>query len=391
MVSVAVTYRVGSLYEFPGKTGLAYLMENLMFSGSTNISPLQHINYIHRIGGKFNASTYEDRTLFFQTVPSNQLALVLWLESDRMSSLELGDTAFEQARNTLLEELSQRKANDPYLESFFSFDGLLYSDFAFNHPLLGSEEDLKNLTLEDVKNFYSTFYAPNNAVLCIAGNFNRLKARELVSRYFETIPRRKEVAHDFEPWVYPKKQAIKIYEESLASAPAFHLGFRLSSPSSDDFYALSLLDFILLRGRSSSITKRLLNRDNKIAFQLSGGIEKRNNRAVFKIFVTVNNMTMADRCLKAIFSELDRLKTTFLSDGELAKYKNMFRQDYLGRLSTTMEKAVFLSEAYLTLKNFDDMPLELDKYMKITSSDIVGIVNRYFTQENSIILNVIIK
>jgi predicted Zn-dependent peptidase len=131
-----------------------------------------------------------------------------------------------------------------------------------------------------------------------------------------------------------------------------------------------------------------MNRNNKIAYQLSGGIEKKKDRAVYKIFGVVNTPMMADQSLKAIFSELDRLKTAFLSEDELARYKNMFKQDYLGRFSSSMEKAIFLCESYLTIRNFDDLPLELDRYLNVTKNDIVGIINRYFTADNSIILNI---
>lgn len=388
LVSVAVAYDVGSVHEVSGKTGLAYLMENLMFSGSANVSPRQHINYINWAGGQFNAAASEDMTLFYQTVPSNQLALVLWLESDRMKSLELSEAEFEKARNDHLDDLRQRKMADPYLESSLSFDQLLYSDFAYSHPLLGTEDDVRNLTFDDVKSFYSTYYVPNNAVLCITGNFNKLKARELVARYFETIPAGKDVSPSLEPWVYTKKQVLKSFENVLTSAPAFHLGFRIGSPSSNDFYVLSIIDYILLRGQSSRLTRRLMNRNNKIAYQLSGGIEKKKDRAVYKIFGVVNTPMMADQCLEAIFSELDRLKTAFLSEDELARYKNMFKQDYLGRFSSSMEKAIFLCESYLTIRNFDDLPLELDRYLNVTKNDIVGIINRYFTADNSIVLNI---
>jgi zinc protease len=388
VVSVVVAYNVGSVHEPLGKTGLVYIMENLMmFSGSTNVPPRQHFNFISRVGGDFNAATSEDKTLFVQTVPSNQLALVLWLESDRMKSLEISEATFERARTDLLDDLRQRKA-EPYFDSQLSFDQLIYSDFAHSHSVLGSEEDIRNLTVEDVRNFYAAYFTPNNAVLCITGNFNRQTARELVARYFETIPRGKDVSQSFEPLVFTRLPVVKTFQDIMASAPAFYLGFRIAPPYSNDFYTLSIVDYVLFRGRSSRLAQKLLGRDNKIAYQASGGIEKRKDRAIYRIFCVVNNLAMTERCQDAIFSELDRLKRGVLSDADLVRYKTMFRQDYLERLSSSMEKAVFLCEASLTLKNFDDLPLELDKYMKVTSNDIIGIVNRYFTADNSIILNV---
>lgn len=388
VVSVAVAYDVGSIHEPQGKTGMAAVMENLMFSGSANVPPRQHFNYINRVGGTFNALLMEDRTVFYQTVPSNRLSLVLWLESDRMRYLEIGGRAFEDARTAILEDLRDRRAGDPYFDSARAFDQLLYSDFAQSHSLYGREEDIRALTLEDLRSFYAARYGPNNAVLCITGNFDRLKAQELIAQYFETLPRSRDAAPAAEPLALARKQVVKTFVASPATAPAFHLGFRLAAPRSADFYTLTILDYILLRGRSSRITRRLLNPDAKIAFQLSGGIEKRRDRSAYKIFVSANNEAMADRCQSALFAELDRLKSSPLSEVVLGRYKAMFKQDFLGRLSTTVDRALYLTDFFLSLGDFKEFGLELDKYLSVTPADIVGIVARYFSPENSIILNV---
>jgi len=388
VVSVAVAYRAGSIHELPGKSGLANLMKNMMFSGSADVPPQQHFNNINRVGGKLNASTTEDMSIFYQTVPSNQLALVLWMESDRMRFLEITEDSLEETRKDLLDVMRQRRSADPYLENQFSFDQLLYLDFPYSHPLLGSEDDLRNLTLDDVINFYATYYVPNNAVLCITGNFNKMKTGELIARYFETIPRGKDPSFVPAPYKYTKKQVIKTEEDSLALAPAFYMGFRLSLFAPNDVYSLTILDYILMRGRSSRLMRRLLGPDNKIALQLGGGIEKRRDRLAYKIFVVANGPYWISQCQNAVFSELDKLKTAFPSDVELDKAKNMFRRDYLGRIATTLDKAIFLCEEYFSLRNLDDLPLELEKAMKVTNIDVVTVAHRYFTTDNSVILNV---
>lgn len=390
LVSVVVAYNVGSLNEQQGKTGLAYLLENLMFQGSQNVSQMQHISYINRIGGIPNADTKEDRTLFYQTVPSNQLALVLWLESDRMKSLDINPSNLEQAKEALIGEIQQRKANEPYLESFFVFDQFLFSDFAYSHPLIGSEEDIRNITVEDVKDFYSTFYVPNNAVLCIAGNMNKIKAKELLAKYFETILKGKDQP-PLPPSKLPeKKEVIETLKDSLVPSPAFHLGYRIASSRSNDFYALTVLDYILLRSKSSRLYKRLIKKE-RLAYHLSGGIEKRKELATFKIFAINNNEAMVDLCQKAIFSEINKLKSSFIPEEELEKSKNLFKMDYLRRFATSLDRAIFLTETFLSQKNFENFPSELDRYLKVTPSEIVGIVNRYFTRENSVLLNIKMK
>lgn len=291
VVTVAVAYRAGSIQDPPGKSGLAYLMENLMFRGSADVPSRQHFNFINRVGGRLNASTSEDMTIFYQTVPSNQLALVLWLESDRMRFLDLNEANFEQERKQLLDAVRQRRTAEPYAESQAIFERLLYVDFPYSHPLLGTEDDVRDLTLEDARSFYGTYYIPNNAVLCIAGDFNKPKTVELVARYFENLPRGKDLSAASEPFTFAKKQDIQTTENSQALAPALYLGFRIVATAAKDIYTLGILDYLLMRGRSSRLSRRLLNPDNKIAYQLSGGIDQRRDRTAYKIFVVARAFT----------------------------------------------------------------------------------------------------
>lgn len=391
LVSVVVAYNVGSFHERPGKSGLAYLLENLMFLGSQNVGPMQHVAYINKIGGELSAATFEDRTVYYQTVASNQLALVLWLESDRMGYLEITPSKVEQAKNSLLEEIRLRKKNDPFLEHSFFFDSLIYPQFAYSHPILGFEEDIRNLTTEDIRDFYETYYVPNNAVLCIAGHINKTRTRELISKYFESIPRGKDLPLRDSPLKMPEKKAvIQTVQNSFLPSLAFYLGYRIAPPHSNDSYALTILDYILLRGKSSRLYKRLFKKE-RLALVLSGGIEKRKDVAVYKIFVTISTEIMRERCLKAIFSEINRLKTSLVPEEELLKVKNMFKMDFINRWATNLEKAFFLSEVYLSQKNLNDLTKEYEKYLSVTASDIAGIVNRYFTSENSVLLNIKIR
>jgi len=391
LVSVVVAYGVGPIREQPGKSGLAYLMENLMFQGSENISPMQHINYIQRIGGEFNANTAFDKSFFYQTVPSNQLALVLWLESDRMGSLSVTGVNVERAKETLMAEQRQRRSAEPYLESFFLFDEILFPDFVYGHPLLGTEEDLRNITEEDVRSFYRTYYVPNNAVLCITGSLNVPRTKELIARYFETIPRGNDV---------PDPPATKLVEgsplrdsqlkESLASSPAFHFGYRINYLKTGEYYSLRILDILMFRGKGSRLYKRLVKKE-RVALYLSGGIEERRGLRAFKVFTISNNSVMSDLSRKAIASEMGKLKTTLVSDAEMAKAKDLFKMDYLGRLSTSLQRALFLSETFLSGNRLEDLAEEYAKYLKVTPVTIVSLANRLFTPENAFTLNLVTK
>ena len=185
LVTVAVGYGAGTLREKPGQEGLAFLLENLMFQGSENVSPLQHIAFVQQVGGELNATTTPDKALFYETLPSNQLALALWLESDRMKSLIITPAAIERTREDLLKEHKDRTAADPYLESFAQFDELLFPDPLYGHPLIGP--GMKDLEEAEIMQFHRTYYVPNNAVLCIVGNIDIGRTRELVARYFDSI------------------------------------------------------------------------------------------------------------------------------------------------------------------------------------------------------------
>lgn len=377
LVSVVVAYNVGSINEKPGKTGLAYLLENLMFQGSENIGRMQHISFIQRIGGALNAATTEDKTIFYQTVPSNQLALVLWLESDRMKSLEINASNVERTKIDLIEEIRHRKSIDPYLESSLLFDQYLFPSIAYSHPVFGKEEDLRELTVEDVKNFYSSYYRPNNAVLIICGNLNKKKTIELVRKYFGTLPKGEDIA-PLPPVQLPEKKNIdNTYTDPLSTLPAFFLGYQVASTKSPDYYALKIAEYILLRGETSRLFKKLIKKG--IAFRLEGGIEERKDLAGFKIFVLNTNEVMKERSKKAAVSEISRLKTGLIPEKEFLKAKNMFRADFINQYATCADKAIFLADNHLAQNNLERLTEELDKYLSVSTLQIASIMNKYFT------------
>lgn len=391
LVSVVVAYGVGPIREQPGQSGLAYLMENLMFQGSENISPMQHVNYIQRIGGEFNANTTFDKSFFYQTVPSNQLALVLWLESDRMGALSVTGVNVERAKETLMAEQRQRRSAEPYLESFFLFDEILFPDFVYGHPLLGTEEDLRKIAEEDIRSFYRTYYVPNNAVLCVTGSFNIPRTKELIARYFETVPRGNDVPDPPSPKLIDAGRPRDLHlKESLAPSPAFHFGYRINHLQTGESYSLRILDILMFRGKGSRLYKRLMKKE-RVALYLSGGVEERRGLRAFKVFTISNNPVMSDLSRKAIVSEMGKLRTTLVSDAELAKAKDLFKMDYLGRLSTSLQKALFLSETVLSGNRLEDLAAEYTKYLRVTPVAIISLANRLFAPENAFTLSLATK
>jgi zinc protease len=385
LVSVVVAYGAGSALERPGQEGLAYLIENLMFQGSENVRPLQHITYVQKTGGELNANTTFDKSLFYETLPANQLALALWLESDRMKSLAITPEAFEKTRDRLLEANRRRLAAEPYLESFAAFDDLLYPDFVYGHPLISGGDDFRNLSEAEVKAFHDAYYVPNNAVLCIVGNIRAAKTRELVSRYFDAIPPGPDVPALPLPRFEPEEEVTRTVRELLLPSPALHIGYRFYPLQTGDIYALRVAEYLLLRGSSSRLYTRIVKKDRTALF-LNGSLEERMGVRALKIFVTNNNDVMAERCLKAILSEVDKLRGNLVSSDELNKAKNALKMDYLERLSVGIERALLLTEAVFSGNPPESVLSELDRCLSVTPQTVISVVNRLFVPRNRVIL-----
>jgi len=386
LVTVAVAYGAGTIREKPGQEGLAYLLENLMFQGSENVGPLQHISFVQKVGGNLNATTTLDRALFYQTLPSNYLALALWLESDRMKSLAITPAAIEKTRADLFKESQDRLASDIYLDSFALFDSLLYPDYPFGHPLIGAGMDMLGLTESDVLTFHRTYYVPDNAALCIVGNIDTARTRELIARYFDSIPPGMDIPAPPLPDFRQDGEVVRNLSGIRASFSGFHLGFRFYPLQTGDAYSLKILEYLLLKGETSQLMDRLLNNRNRLAQHFSGTLEDRRGVLALKIFCLTNNADMVERSEKAILSEIDRLRTNRVSPDEMAKAKRMFKMDYLRSQSTNLGRALFLVDAAFSGKPMNTLGGELDKYMRVNPSILTGLVERHFTPRNRVIL-----
>ncbi len=389
LVTVAVAYKAGANDEPADKSGLAYLMQNLMFEGSRNIGRMQHLSFIQRIGGRLNAQTERDRTIFYQTVPSHHLASMLWLESDRMMSLTINQANVDYWKTQLAEELRTQRLRDPYLAGAEIFDSLLYPDTAYGHPVHGREEGFQGIKLSEVLHFYDTYYRPNNAILCIVGNFDREPAKELVRKYFQSLSPHQKIMPPV-PAMETENIDIQAVTDSvtspLAIAPGFFLGYRIPKAFSDDFYALTMIEYLLFKGKSSRLHKRLLQGE-RLASQLSGGIEIRSDQAGFRFMVECSNDLKIERSQKEVFSEINKIKTMIISENELFKVKNVFKSDYLQQYATTSNKALYLVHSHMSGLTWDDLAGELDKYLAVTPARIIYTMQKYFNQTR-ILINV---
>ena len=223
-VAVSVYYDVGSRNEVKGRSGFAHLFEHMMFQGSANVGKGEHFSLIINRGGSANGTTSNDRTNYFETLPSNELALGVWLEVDRMRSLAVTQQNFENQRMTVMEERRQRIDNQPYIPSMLRINELAYGDYwPYAHSTIGDMQDLIDAPLEAVQEFFDTYYAPNNAVLSISGDFDPEEAMGLVQKYFGEIASRETLPFDAAPPAAQAAEQVETMYDANATLPAFHL------------------------------------------------------------------------------------------------------------------------------------------------------------------------
>ncbi len=383
LVTVAVGYGAGTLREKPGQEGLAYLLENLMFQGSDNVSPLQHITFVQKVGGELNATTTPDKALFYETLPSNQLALALWLESDRMKSLVITPAAIERTLYDLLKEFGERVAADPYLETFSEFDSILFSDPLYGHPLIGA--GMADLIEAEILEFHRTYYVPNNAVLCIVGNIDAVRTRELIARYFDSIPPGMDIPFPPRPVIRRESDAVVRKARIPSGSAGFHMGFRFFPLQPGESECLRILEYVLLEGETSRLRARLLRRDLTARY-VTGAVDERPSIATLKLFCLATNAIMIARSEKGILAEIDKLRSNIVSQDELNKARRRFETDYFDRLSTSLGKARFFVDAVFAGKSLDGLGGDLAAVLSVSPQALQGFASKYFMPQNRVVL-----
>jgi zinc protease len=388
VVSVAVYYDVGSRNEKEGRTGFAHLFEHMMFQGSENVPKAAHFQYIFNAGGTMNGTTSTERTNYFETLPSNYLPLAFWLESDRMRSLKVTQENLDNQRNAVQEEKRLRYDNQPYVNAFLRMNELLFTNPANAHSTIGSMEDLDAATIEDVQEFFRIYYAPNNAVISVVGDFDNDEARALVQKYFENIP-----AQPVPPSVdVSESQTVAIREETfndlLAPAPAFVLGWKIPERRTPEFYALSLAGTLLFEGDSSRLYQKLVKGDESVV-SIEGGVDERRGPSALYIFALPKPGEEVDKIREQIFDEIKHIATDGPSEAEMEKLRNSLCNDAVRGRQSTMYRAQRLAE--FTLYDSDPrlVDSELDHYLSVSAEDIKQVVARYIDVPNRVALDIV--
>ncbi len=387
VVSVDVWYHVGSRNERPGRSGFAHLFEHMMFQGSAHVKKAEHFQLVQRAGGSLNGSTQEDRTNYFETLPSNRLNLALWLEADRMRSLAITQENFENQRETVKEERRLGVDNRPYAAAFN--DGMTWpfdsaGCFAYAHTVIGSMDDLNAAKLPDVQAFFDTYYASNNATLVVVGDFAPAELRRLVNEYFGGIPRHAAAEPAQCAWRPSPGAARREVHDAQANLDAVLRFYRVPEHRHPDTPALELLNAILGQGESSRLNVGVVRRD-KAAVGTGSYLSpsgSRNGPGVFLAFGIVNQGVSADRLDSLIGVQLDSIRANGVTADELAKAKNILRAGFINNRETTIGKAEELHHYGVFHDSLGEINTDLDRLLAVTAEDIKRVATTYFAPAN---------
>ena len=382
-------YHVGSKNERSGRTGFAHLFEHLMFKGSHNVSSDEHLTLISRVGGDANAYTTEDTTVFFETVPAQYLPLILWLEADRMATLRIDQQALDSEREVVKEERRWRYENEPFgLLSELLYDHA-FSTHPYKHTPIGSMVDLEAASIEDVQEFFDTYYVPENATLTLVGDFETNYALQMVEHYFGRVPKAtKSVPRDIprEPPASGERRVT--IEADNWPLPAVVVAHHNTYDGHPDAYPLHILSKIMSDGQSARIYRRLVYEQQVAvtAFGTGNIIEDPN---LFYAVAVVQPGQSPDAAAAALIAELDRAKAEPPSDQEIQRAKNQFARDYvIGRISNS-DKAAHLAHAHVIHDDITTADGEFDIFMNVSKDDVQRVAQTYLRDDNRLVLTIL--
>jgi zinc protease len=381
VVAISVTYNVGSRNERQGRTGFAHLFEHMMFKGSENVGSGEHFLLVFNNGGTMNGTTNEDRTNYFEALPANQLDLALFLEADRMRSLAITKENLDNQRNAVQEERRLGVDNQAYGKSGEVQQELLYDNFAYKHSVIGSMDDLNAATVEDVSSFFKMYYAPNNAVLTLVGDFNPTEALAKIRRSFEGIPRQPDPpAVDMTEPAQKAERRAKL-DDVLARAPRVDIAFKAVAGNTADFYALQVLSAALQGGQSSRLYQKLV-KEKEMVTGVGGFMDEKRGVGAFYTNATLRPGAKTDDVEATIYAEIERLKKEPIADWELQKAKNTTRRNFINGLQSSLSRAVSIGQYTVYYNEPGLINARLEKVAAVTKEDVQRVANKYFADTN---------
>lgn len=385
IVAVSVMYHVGSKNEKPDRTGFAHFFEHLLFEGSDNIARGEFDDHINKAGGMNNANTWYDRTYYYEVLPSNQLALGLWLESERMLHAKVENTGIETQRQVVKEERRLRIDNQPYGRILEEAMSRAYTVHPYKHSVIGSMEHLDAAQEQDYVDFYHAFYRPDNAILSIAGDIDIEQTKALIDVYFKDIPRGKgEIFRPkvVEPPLGGEKRDTVFDNVQL---PAVVLTYRIPAQGTPDYYAVNMLSQLLSQGESSRMQKTIVDEQQKAVYAGSFPLNLEDPGVV--IMFAIGNMGVEPAELeKSMDAVLSDVQTNLVPEKEFQKLQNQLENDFVGANNTVAGVAENLANYEMYFGDANLINTELERYRKVTREDLKRVANQYFSKDNRVVL-----
>src|SRR5262247_266843 len=393
VVTVAVYYNVGFRLEPKGRTGFAHLFEHMMFQGSANVKKFEHAKFIEANGGSLNGHTDFDYTNYFQTLPSNRVELALWLESDRMRSLDISEENLKNQQNVVSEEVRVNVLNQPY--QFFEWISLwenAFTNWNNSHNGYGELSEINAATIEDVRSFFKTFYAPNNAVLTVVGDVDVNEVKKMVEKHFAGIPSQPAPARaDLTEPAQTKEKRVS-QTDKLANLPALAIGYHIPPQNSPDFPAMALLVQILQGGDSSRWYQRLV-KEKELTLDLSGGLNYFGNEFDYTGPMIMTTRTTykpghtADEVIKEMDAVVAELSSKGVTEKELADAKVQYRSNFYNQLEGSQGKAHLLA----VLAIFRDDPGQINSLLtpfeSVTAAQVKAAAAKYLVASNRTVID----
>lgn len=391
LVAVNIWYKVGSANEREGKTGLAHLFEHMMFQGSENVPKEMHFKYIQEAGGILNGSTSFDRTNYYEKLPSNAIEIPLWLESDRMGLLlnALDEEKLENQKSVVINERLERYDNQPYgLAWEIIVKNLFPKNHPYSWPTIGFKEDIESFTLDDVKNFFKSFYSPSNATLVVAGDINESESLQLIEKYFAEIPSYETPASPIAP-DFQLNENIYIEHKDNVQLPRLYLAFPTVKSYEPKDAELEVLSDILSGSKNSRLNKRLVF-DEQIAQDVSAFQFSGKYGGMFMIISTAKPGVEISDLKKKIFEELSLISSKGISEKELTKTRNGIKSNFISALQNLDNIADHLNHYNFYLNEPNSFEWDLNRYMLIQTYDVKSVCNELLNK-NYLELNIIPK
>ncbi len=385
IVVVSVMYHVGSKNEDPGLTGFAHLFEHLMFEGSKNIPRGEYTRHVEKAGGTLNANTDFDRTYYYEILPSNQLELGLWLESERMLQLKIDSVGIATQKGVVTEEIKEREENTPYGSLLRETFGRAYRVHPYRWPVLGSASHLNASTDEDVMNFYRKWYVPNNAVLTIAGDFDPEQAKRWVERYFGDIPQGARAFNRPEQNEPPLNAEVRDTVYDNIQLPAIIQAYRIPALGTPEYYAVSLLNNLLSGGESSRLNRSLVDEQQLALQALSIPLPLEHPGVTLAILLPNMGVDLTE-LERAADAEIEKMKAELVPEEEFQKLVNRTEADMINRLASLESRAELLATSYTYYRETNRVNTEIDHYLKVSREDIREAARRYFRPDNRVVL-----